>query len=111
MFSDNNGCEYCESNGFSINRGLDGNVLGEGDDAAVLLCVLALPRLLAQLLLLLLLLDELLAARCHEGCWSTWGQRVHTFDPGFLFLMLISQVGRSTLLPDFPQSLSDDFSP
>ena len=25
--------------------------------------------------------------------------------------MLISQVGRSTLLPDFPQSLSGDFSP
>ena len=37
--------------------------------------------------------------------------KVNTFDPGFLFLMLISQVGRSTPLPDFPQSLSDDFSP
>ena len=35
--------------------------------------------------------------------------KVNTFDPGFL--MLISPVGRSTLLPDFPQSLSGDFSP
>ena len=37
--------------------------------------------------------------------------KVNTFDPGFLFLMLISPVGRSTLLPDVPQSLSGDFSP